>query len=391
MSGFDLLKGVRVLEVAALGPSSLGGHLADMGADVVKVEDGAGDGLRYQGTPAMGSPDGDSLLHLRWNRGKRSLRLDLKSEAGKAQFRALASKADIVIEGMRAGVLDRLGLGYDELRKDRPALVFCSLSGMGSWGPYAELGSHAPSFDAFAALLATNPYALTKEERLASNANPIGMHAMGLHAALGTLAALVKARATGESTRLEVAAVDAAINWLPDTIDAELNPGLAFERPGFYGAKGRQGGWARLWIYPCKDGRGLFFQAIGLKFWDRFCQATGRSDLAEAYNSGREINAVDEEVHGKLAELFATRDFAEWLDFCREYDVPASPAHSRASLIEDPHFVARDNVYEVDLCDGQGRLRLTGTPVKVHGQAFAAKLAPRAGQDEAEILTDWLG
>ncbi|MDE2436876.1 MAG: CoA transferase [Sphingomonadales bacterium] len=390
MSGYDLLKGVRVLEVAALGPSSLGGYLADMGADVVKVETGAGDGLRYQGSPAMGSPQGESLLHLRWNRGKRSIVIDLKSDEGRDLFLALADKADVVIEGMRAGVLDRLGLGYDALRKRRPAIVFCSLSGFGSYGPYAEMGSHAPSFDAFAALLATNPYALTKEERAASNANPIGMHAMGLYAATGTLAALIKARATGEGTRLEVAATDCAVNWLPDVIDAELNREQCFERPGFYGAKGRQAGWARLWIYRTRDGRGLFFQAIMPRFWDRFCATVERPDLAGAYQTDREVNTVDDEVHAKLEALFATRDFADWMALCEAADVPAGPAHSLPTLIEDPHFLARDSFYLVDMAQG-GTLRLTGTPVKVDGQAFAPNLAPRAGADETAIRADWLG
>jgi len=390
VSGFDLLGELKVLEVAALGPSSLGGLLADMGADVVKVETGAGDGLRYQGTPAMGSPEGESLLHLRWNRGKRSIALDLKSEEGRAQFLALAAHADVVIEGMRAGVMDRLGLGFDDLRKVRADLVFCSLSGMGSYGPYAEMGSHAPSFDAFAGLLDTNPYAMTKEERAASNANPIGMHAMGLYAALGTLAAVIKARATGVGTRLEVAAADCAANWLPDMVDAELNPDQAFERPGFYGAKGRQAGWARLWIYVCKDGRKLFFQAIMPKFWDRFCAAVGRSDLAAAYASGEEVNAVDDSVHAELVALFATRTFADWMALCEQHDVPAGPANSRSSLVEDPHFLARNNLYEAELASG-AKLRLSGTPIKVDGQSFAPQLAPGFNQHAANVISDWLG
>lgn len=389
MSGYDLLGTVRVLEVAALGPSSLGGHLADMGADVVKIETGAGDGLRHQGTPAMGSPQGPSLLHLRWNRGKRSLALDLKSAAGREQFLALAAKADIVIEGMRAGVMDRLGLGYADLAAIRPALVFCSLSGMGSYGPYAEMGSHAPSFDAFAGLLDTNPYAMTAAEREAAHANPIGMHAMGLQAALGTLASLVKARATGIGTRLEIAAADCAAGWLPDVVDADLNPEASFERPGFYGAKGRQAGWARLWIYSCMDGRNLFFQAIMPRFWERFCAAVERPDLAQAYASERDANAVDDDVHAELGRLFQTRTCAEWLDFCLQHDVPAGPANTRKSMIEDPHFLARDNLYEAVL-PGGAPLRLTGTPIKVDGQKFAPTLAPECNQHAEAVLRDWL-
>lgn len=390
MSGYDFLNGVRVLEVAALGPSSLGGYLADMGADVVKVEDANGDGVRYAGNPAIGSPNGESLLHLRWNRGKRSICLDLKSDAGRARFLELVTKADVVIEGMRAGVLDRLGLGFDDLKLVNPRIVFCSISGLGSYGPYAEMGSHGPSFDAFGALSSINPYALTKAERAASNATPVGMHAMGLYAALGTLAALHKAKATGAGSRIEVAAADCAAHWLPDGVDGELNKTLCHDRPGFLGGQGKQAWWPRLWRYDCKDGRGIFFQAFSPKFWERFCKAVERPDLAAAYQTERDVNAVDEEVHAELAALFPTRTFAEWMDLFGQHDVPAGAANTRETLASDPHFLARDNVYDVEL-PGAGTLHLTGTPIKATGQSFAPAIAPRAGQDEAAILHDWLG
>jgi crotonobetainyl-CoA:carnitine CoA-transferase CaiB-like acyl-CoA transferase len=390
MSGYDFLAGVKVLEVAQLGPSSLGGYLADMGADVVKVEDAAGDGVRFAGNPAMGSPDGESLLHLRWNRGKRSIQLDLKSADGQDSFRRLAAKADIVVEGMRAGVLDRLGLGFETLLRDNPALVFCSISGLGRTGPYAEMGSHGPSFDAFGALSGINPYALTKEERAASLAVPVGMHAMGLYAALGTLAALHRARTSGEGALIEVAAADCAAHWLPDAVDAELNPCKAFDRPGFLGGKGKQAMWPRLNRYVCRDGRGIFFQAYGDKFWQRFCAAVERPDLAERYARGDDVNDADEDVAAELEMLFATRDFAEWMDLFVRHDVPAGPANSRATLATDPHFLARDNVYDVEL-PGAGTLHLTTTPVKTPGQRFAPSLAPLAGADGDAVLSDWLG
>ncbi len=390
MSGYDFLNGVRVLEVAALGPSSLGGYLADMGAEVVKVEDAGGDGVRYAGNPAMGSPNGESLLHLRWNRGKRSIGVNLKSDAGKALFREMAAKADVVIEGMRAGILDRLGLGFEELKALNPAIVFCSVSGLGRYGPYAEMGSHGPSFDAFGALSSINPYALTKEERVKSAATPVGMHAMGLYAAVGTLSALVRARATGEGALVEVAAADCSAHWLPDVVDAALNPGQCFDRPGFLGGKGKQANWPRLNRYDCADGRGIFFQALSPKFWDRFCKAVNRPDLAAAYEAGRDVNDADEAVYAELVALFATKPFAAWMALFGEHDVPAGAANSRETLVTDPHFLARHNVYEVDL-PGAGGLRLTGTPIKTPDQPFAPSLAPKAAQDTAAILADWLG
>lgn len=389
MSGYDFLSGVRVLEVAQLGPSSLGGYLADMGAEVVKVEDGAGDPVRYMGTPAMGSPNGESLLHLRWNRGKKSVSIDLKEEAGKALFRRLAARSAIVIEGMRAGVLERLGLGYEVLRGDNPALVFCSISGLGSYGPYASMGSHGPSFDAFGALSSINPYALTKEERAKSNAVPVGMHAMGLYAALGVLSALVKAQATGRGAQIEVAAADCAAHWLPDSVDAELNRDQCFDREGFLGGEGRQAWWPRLCRYECADGRGLFFQAYSPKFWDRFCAAVDRDDLAQAYRSDRDVNAIDSEVHAWLEELFHSRTFSEWMELFEANDVPAGPANSLETLAENPHFLARDNLYETLNAEGVS-VRLTTTPVKSPGRSFAPDPPSGVGNDFDDVLRDWL-
>lgn len=389
MSGYDFLSGVRVLEVAQLGPSSLGGYLADMGAEVIKVEDAAGDGVRHAGNPAIGSPGGESLLHLRWNRGKKSIGINLKEEAGRDIFLELANSCEIVIEGMRAGVLDRLGLGYDELSKNNPGLVFCSISGLGRSGPYAGMGSHGPSFDAFGALSSINPYALTKEERARSNATPVGMHAMGLYAALGTLSALTRARETGQGAMVEVAAADCAAHWLPDGVDAELNKGKCFDRPGFLGGHGRQACWPRLWRYDCKDGRGIFFQAYSPKFWDRFCTAVERPDLAGIYNEKRDINEIDEEVHAALNQLFGKRAFESWMALFAEHDVPAGPANDRKTLARDPHFLARDNVYDVEM-PGVGTLHLTSTPVKTPEQDFAPSLAPAAGADTDALLNDLL-
>ena len=131
---FDLLSDLVVIEVAHYGPDSLGGRLADLGARVIKVEDPqGGDPVRRGGAYAVGGSDGYSYLHLRWNRGKESVIIDLVSEKGRAEFLALAAKADVVVEGMRAGIMERLGLGFEVLKQANPAIVFCSVSGLHSF------------------------------------------------------------------------------------------------------------------------------------------------------------------------------------------------------------------------------------------------------------------
>lgn len=124
MTGYSLLNGVRILEVAQLAPSSLGGHLADLGAEVIKIETGPlGDPVRVGGSRTIGDDDGPAFMHLRWNRGKRSVELDLRSEQGKRDFLDLAADSDAVVEGMRGGYLGWLGLGLPEVRKVNPRIV----------------------------------------------------------------------------------------------------------------------------------------------------------------------------------------------------------------------------------------------------------------------------
>jgi crotonobetainyl-CoA:carnitine CoA-transferase CaiB-like acyl-CoA transferase len=389
MSGYNFLEGVRVIEVAQLGPSSLGGYLADMGADVIKVEGRDGDPVRYSGTPALGAPDGPGLLHLRWNRGKRSLGLNLKSAEGAALFRKLVAKADIVIEGMRAGVLDRLGLGFAALREVNPRIVFCSISGLGSNGPYAELGSHGPSFDAFGGLSSLNPYGLSPDERKQTDWAPIGMHAMGLNAALGTLAALNRAQRTGQGAYVEVTGAESAAHWLPEGINSVLNASKLHAREGFLNSRDKMAGWPRLCAYATRDGKKVFFQGLFPKFWTRFCEVLDRPDLAALYAQTPDSGEADEHAYVELVKLFASRDFDAWMKLFIEHDIPGGPANSPQTLASDPHFLARDNVYEVDQ-PGVGTLHLGTTPVKTLDQPFAPAAAPAQWQHSADILRDLL-
>jgi crotonobetainyl-CoA:carnitine CoA-transferase CaiB-like acyl-CoA transferase len=147
---FTLLNGVRVLEVSLLAPDTAGQHLADLGADVLKVEPpGRGDYVRQVGTTFL---DGISLMHRRWNRGKQSIVLDLKADKERELFLTLARRCDVMIDGLRSGALEDLGLGYEELSRSHPTLVYCSLSGLGTSGPYRRLATHGLFYDAYAGL-----------------------------------------------------------------------------------------------------------------------------------------------------------------------------------------------------------------------------------------------
>ncbi|MGC4936122.1 CaiB/BaiF CoA transferase family protein [Gordonia sp. DT30] len=377
------MDGVTVLEVSQYGPDALGGHLADLGASVIKIEaPDVGDPVRFSGPYAVGGPNGVGFLHLRWNRGKRSITLDLGSPGGVASFKELAADAQVVIEGMRAGVLERLGLGYDELRKVNPRLVFCSLSGLGSWGDYHTQGSHGPSYDGFGGLLKRADGSLPE-----SPGTPVGMYAMGLYAALATTAAVRRAERTGLGAMVEIAAADCAAHWLPTGVDPGLNADSIVARPGFASDDGKMTYWPRLTPYETSDGRTIMFQAIKEKYWLRFCDVVDRPDLIEIYASADEVGEADRTVHAQLIEFFAQRRYVDLMKVFLANDIPALPVNSHAELATDPHFLARDNIYEVEGPGGEP-LRLTGTPIKVRGQGFSPHLAPMLGADTTTILNN---
>ncbi|MFC8529904.1 CaiB/BaiF CoA transferase family protein [Nocardia sp. NPDC057227] len=389
MSGFSLLRGVRVLEVAQLAPSSLGGHLADLGAEVIKIETGAGDPVRVGGARAVGGPDGPAFLHLRWNRGKRSVALDLRGAEGKRTFLDLARSCDAVIEGMRGGYLDWLGIGYDALREVNPAIVLCTVSGMGTEGPYRGLGTGGPVFDAFAGLREVRtPDEPPRTGIAGSTTPPIAMYALGAYGAMALLAALHRARESGAGCRVEVAGIDIAAAWLPEAVDAELNRDVSVPRPTWL-PDGRLPDWPRLEAYRTSDGESVLFGAHVDKFWRNFLAAVGREDLAEVDLSSADAGAAAraDRIWRELTVIFAQRTRAEWVRMFLEHDIAGGPVNSVADLPADPHFLARASTYRVRGADGV-ELAFVVSPVRVPGEEFAPALPPAVGADTEAVLRE---
>lgn len=384
---YDFLADVVVLEVSQFGPDALGGYLADMGARVIKIEPPrGGDPIRHAGAIAVGGEDGVGYLHLRWNRGKQSIVIDLSTEEGVAEFEQLVPHADIVIEGMRAGVMNRLGIGYEHLRTINPRVIFCSLSGMGSSGPYAKMASHGPSFDSFAGLGAPTGNDISKYG--ATQPVAVGMYAYGLFAAFGVMSALHRARRTGEGALIEVAAAECSAHWLPEAVDPLLNADLNFDRPGFKDGSGRMRLWARMENYRCRDGKLVYLMTLTDKSWQSLLQIIDRPDLDTLYKRVPQSGFEDEHIAAELAAIFLTRDRAEWLALFARANVAALPVNSFEDLVADPHFQARNNLYSTRLADGRA-ITLTSTPIHVPGQEFDMPLAPELGEHDAVIRAEF--
>jgi crotonobetainyl-CoA:carnitine CoA-transferase CaiB-like acyl-CoA transferase len=340
------LSGLRVIESSLLGPGAISTHLADLGAEVIKVESPAGDYIREMTWPIV---EGVSLLHLHVHRGKESLVLDLRKPEAVEIYLELVRVADVVVEAMRPGSLERRGLGYERLREVNPRIVFCNVSGYGMTGPYKDLPSHGIAFDTWAGLVpaATDDEGFSYIPEHAS----MGMHAGPLFGALGVLAGVLRARETGEGCQLEIAQSDAAayMDWYRseswrayERPESEVtgNKADGYERraPGTAGM--REG--VRYQMYASADGH-VLFMASEQAFWKNFCEGVGRADLFERWPGSRFADHArgNRELQRELREIFATRTSAEWIAFGNEYNTPIAPVNTPRTIADDPQFQAR--------------------------------------------------
>ncbi|OCB27528.1 formyl-CoA transferase [Mycobacterium malmoense] len=374
----ELLRDVRVLEVSLFSADALGGHLADLGAEVIKVEPPGGGGFRGSAV------SGGDLQDSHWNRGKKSVAINLKTSEGQEAFRRLAAKAAVVIDGLRYGTADRLGFSYDDIVAVNPTVVYCALNGMGSYGPYTRLPTHGLSFDCFAGL---SPPIIEADgtPRLSGAATgTTGVLAGPLYAAMGVLAALHAARRDDKPQYIEVAQVDAAINWNFQHLTA-----LANGQPA-YGEGIRAS--LRYQYYETSDGNYVVFNALEDKFWRRFCESLDRMDL---YEPGRRKPGADAEAEAWLREeltaMFKSRTRRAWTDFFIATDIAGAPAFLGADLFEDDHTKARRLVYEQAQADGTSQ-RFIGTCIKTKpDEDFAPPAAPHVGQQTEELLAALAG
>ncbi|WP_035855660.1 CaiB/BaiF CoA transferase family protein [Cryptosporangium arvum] len=340
------LHGLRILECSILGPAAVTTHLADLGAEVIKVEPPGGDYVRGMAWPIV---DGVSLMHLHLNRGKRSVVLDLREPSGVAAFTALAARSDVVVEAMRPGGLARRGLGFDALRAVNPALVFATVSGFGTTGPLAGLASHGIAFDTWAGVVAPETDAdgfPTIPDHVS-----IGITAGPLFGALGILAAVLRARATGVGARVEVAQSDAAaaFDWLriegwrayrrpADEVTGNPADGLRRRAPGTGGMRES----VRYQLYATADGH-VLLMASENRFWRNFCHAAGCPELIDETDTREIANhaAGDVALRRTLTALFARRTTWEWVELGVTADVPLAPVNTPRTVGDDPQFVER--------------------------------------------------
>ncbi|MBE2258502.1 MAG: CoA transferase [Rhodobacteraceae bacterium] len=363
------LAGLRVLDLTRLLPGPLATmHLADLGADVIKIEDpGGGDYARVAGAVHGGV----SYFEL-VNRNKRSLTLDLKQAAGVDAFMRLASAADVIVEGFRPGVVDKLGVGHAAVSSLNPRIVYCSISGYGQDGPYRDRAGHDLNYLGYSGLL--------DQIGVAGGAPAVPNFQIGdllggsLNALVGLLAAVVDARGSGRGRYVDVAMTDGVFAHTLFPLLAVLGLGQALPR----GEDLLSGGMPSYGVYATRDGRHFAVSAMEPKFWQTLCTTIERPDLAAfAFATGSQGQAIRRE----LEAIFAQRSFAEWTAAFERVDCCVTPVLRFEESLDNEQLRARGMIVEV------AGVKQFAPPFKISEHPFEARrAAPAAGEHSVQIL-----
>ena len=387
------LADLRIIESSLLGPAALTTSFADLGAEVIKVESPTGDYIREMTWPII---EGTSLMHYHLKRGKKSIVLDLKTEAGKKVYEDLVKDADVVVETMRPGALARLGLGYEDLKKINPEIVFINISGYGSTGPYKKMPSHGIAYDTWSGVM-TPAYDDEGFCYIPEHVS-IGINAAPFVGGLAMLAGVLRARETGEGCEMELGQSDAAayFDWYrseshmaysrPEDV-VTGNKADNYERRPVATAGMKEG--VRYQVYESSDGH-ILFMASEQAFWKNFCQGIGRDDLFEKWPGSKYADHArgNRELRVELRDIFKTRSSQQWIEFSSEKNTPIAPVNTAENIIDDPQFKARFKIlpHETHGAD------MLAFPVHFVGEELPEPaIAPTVGEHTEEVLRDVLG
>ena len=365
------LAGIRVLDFTALLQGPLATQiLADCGADVVKLEKQNGEWMRQYGI-FMSRTHGETDAFLAFNRNKRSVEIDLRSPEDRERLLDLVEKADVVVENFRPGVMDRAELGYDQLRKRNPRLIYAASSGYGRTGPYAK----KPGQDYLVQAL-TGAMWLTgrRGDPPFVFGTAIADQFTGLHLVIGILAALLHRNRTGEGQRVDVDLLSCMLAVQQQELTVFLNHGRTLERPV------ENVGHAGI-AAPC----GVYKTADGYLMLAMFpCPALGKIlgvDWLSAYDSNEKMFEARDIVHGRLSMHFATQTTAHWIELLSAHDVWCAPVQSHADVEHDPQVEHKKLIWNVPCGESGATYRTVGSPFTFSASTVKVRRGtPRAGQ-----------
>lgn len=372
------LEGMRVLDLTQVmaGPFCTM-LLADLGADVIKIEPPMGDQTRHSWGRSGKGDDGPAFFAL--NRNKRSVVIDLRSEQGKTDFMSLVDDADVLVENYRPGVTTRLGIDYETLRERNPGLIYASISGFGQYGPYSQ----RPGYDLIAQGMAGVMSVTGMPDGPPAKAGvPVADLGSGLFCAYGILAAYVHKQRTGEGQRLETSLYDAALSF---TVWEATEYWASGKVPQATGSSHRMS--APYQAFRTRDGW-MTIGANNQRLWGFLCEALDRPELADderfATNPDRMRNKA--ELAAVIEEALADGDTEYWVDRLLAGGVPAGPISDYAQVLDDPHTAARELTQTIPH-PVEGEVKTLGFAVKLSGTPAATRRhPPLLGEHQEEVL-----
>ncbi len=378
------LSGIKVLDLTRVlaGPYCTM-MLANMGAEVIKCEmPNTGDDSRAYGP----HKNGESAYFISINRGKKSIVINLKSDEGKAIFKTLITQVDVVTENYKPGTMEKLGFGYEELKKLNPALIYCAMSGFGHTGPYSARPAYDMIVQGMGGIISVTGEEGKDPVRVGVS---IGDIVAGMYGAFGTLSALYQRKDTGEGQKVDVAMFDCQLSILENAITKTSMTGKA---PGPLGLK--HPSITPFEAYRTKDSR-IIIAAGNDKLFGLFCKVTDNEHLIndERYATNPERNKRMHEVTELFQEKLIHKTTDEWMKICIENGIPAGPINTIDKLFSDPQVESRNMLIEVDQ-PNLGKIKVAGNPVKLSSVATQDELpalhAPALGEHTASILKDML-
>lgn len=336
------LTGYTVLDLASVGPAARSSRwLADFGASVVKVAP----------TPKHGAAQIKPVFHAySGHRGMRRVLIDLKEAAGRDAFLRLAEHADVVIESFRPGVVDRLGIGYDDVRAVNPGIVYCSTTGFGQVGPYSRWAGHDLGYLGMGGFLDCSGRDREGVPTI-PGATVADSAAGGMHAVMSILAALLEREKTGEGAYLDVAVADGVVALMSLNVDEYLATGTV---PGpRHGVLTGRYAWYD--VYACADNKHVVVAVIEPHFFDNLCRELGREQwLGHQYDDD-----VQDDMRADFRTVFATKTRDEWVEQLAPADTCLAPVYTVPELVDDPHFRARNVIVDAQ-SDEHGSFRQAG-------------------------------
>jgi crotonobetainyl-CoA:carnitine CoA-transferase CaiB-like acyl-CoA transferase len=389
--GPGALAGVRVLDMTRFVAGPVAGQtLADLGADVIKVEKPrGGDDARFAGLPALRDGEGAEIrglssYYLSCNRNKRSVTVDHSTPAGQQIIRGLVQWADVVIENFKVGVLARYGLDYATLSRLKPELVYCSITGYGQTGPLAEQPGFDSAFQARSGMMSVTGEAGGEPQR-------VGVHVVdyiaGQNAVIAILAALRHLRERGRGQHIDISLLDAALATMTTAAQRYLMSGEVQARIG-----NRTPGSVVSRLFACQDGP-ISVSASSDEDFKRFCRAIGAPDLADdprfATRAGR--FDLEAQIDALLEPILAQETVADWTARLQAAGIVCAPVYAMDQALADPQAVARGMVVRVDH-PRAGSLGLLGSPIRMSETPVDRYTAPPAlGEHTEAVLTEILG